>query len=320
MLGIVFVQVSKIYLIFLSIHLINYLILYLNLYVANEIDEETNKLAQDNSKGNFDFINNNKIVENDKINDEEYLRLKKELLASQLIDNITKSDNINNDEIDIDDTIDGLSEDIAINKAIANASVCPAWEGATDVIPTTSLLLQFDQVMTQKILGYHVEWLTTRQLSSSRGKWLYSLLAKLEKPLHQDISALMRQLYRRCSILRYDLTNNNNNNNKLTFDDQLAVLNLLISITGSYFGQGEEYFDRVRDEINDNDDSDENNMNDEDNNDVDDDDESDDEDDYDFGDEGWEEVIVENMDYEDNNNNNNSLEEGEICNNVLDIL
>lgn len=36
------------------------------------------------------------------------------------------------------------------------------WSGAEDCLPTTSLLLQFDQVMTQRILGYQVSWLEDR--------------------------------------------------------------------------------------------------------------------------------------------------------------
>ena len=37
-----------------------------------------------------------------------------------------------------------------------------SWSGAEDSLPTTSLLLQFDQVMTQRILGYQVSWLEDR--------------------------------------------------------------------------------------------------------------------------------------------------------------
>lgn len=32
------------------------------------------------------------------------------------------------------------------------------WTGATCVDPTTSLLLQFDQVLTQRVLTYHINW------------------------------------------------------------------------------------------------------------------------------------------------------------------
>jgi hypothetical protein len=130
--------------------------------LANEIDEENNIIIKNNSKRNFDKINNievinknnkynNKEEEKDKVNDEEYLRFKKELLERQLLDNTTQS-NINDDN----DIIDGSLEEIAINKAIEIATTCPKWEGVIDALPTTSLLLQFDQVMTQKLLGYQI--------------------------------------------------------------------------------------------------------------------------------------------------------------------
>jgi hypothetical protein len=42
------------------------------------------------------------------------------------------------------------------------ATVYPEWTGTTNADPTTSLLLQFDQVMTQRLLGYQVGWLEDR--------------------------------------------------------------------------------------------------------------------------------------------------------------
>lgn len=36
------------------------------------------------------------------------------------------------------------------------------WTGVEDSLPTTSLLLQFDQVMTQRLLSYQVSWLEDR--------------------------------------------------------------------------------------------------------------------------------------------------------------
>lgn len=73
-------------------------------------------------------------------------------------------------------------------------------------------------------------------LSSARGQWLYGLLARLEKPLDRNVASLVRQLYRRCSHLRASLALDSS-----SFDLQIASLNVLIAITGSYFGQGEEY-------------------------------------------------------------------------------
>ena len=73
-------------------------------------------------------------------------------------------------------------------------------------------------------------------MSSPRGQWLYGLLARLEKPLDRTMASLLRELYRRCCLLRAALVEDDH-----TFDVQIASLNVLIVITGSYFGQGEEY-------------------------------------------------------------------------------
>ena len=110
------------------------------------------------------------------------------------------------------------------------------WTGSVRVPPTTSLMLQFDQVLTARVLTYHVDWLEECHLTKARSKWIYSILARIEKPLHQDSSAMIRQLYRRCSFLRSTLSIISE-----FFDQELACLNVLITISGSYFGQGEDY-------------------------------------------------------------------------------
>ncbi len=68
------------------------------------------------------------------------------------------------------------------------------------------------------------------------GQWLYSLLARLEKPVCQATASTIRQLYRICCALRCHLVADSS-----SFDADLAALNVLISICGAYFGQGEEY-------------------------------------------------------------------------------
>ena len=50
------------------------------------------------------------------------------------------------------------------------------------------------------------------------------------------MASLLRELYRRCSQLRASI-----DEKAETFEVQIASLNVLIAITGSYFGQGEEY-------------------------------------------------------------------------------
>lgn len=86
------------------------------------------------------------------------------------------------------------------------------------------------------------------ELTPARGRWLYALLARLEKPLYRETAASIRQLYRRCCALRLQLSqtsaaclNKEDATAAVTFQNQLASLNVLISIAGSYFGQGEEF-------------------------------------------------------------------------------
>lgn len=144
------------------------------------------------------------------------------------------------DMIDVDcvdeDANEGEDAEIEVDDI-----VFPIWNGPTGIAPTLKLLLQLDQVITQKVLFYLVDFLednnaATQLLIGNLGQWIYSLLARVEKPLHRDTVALIRQLYRRCCILRNQLSANDE-----FFDSKLAILNTLISISGYYFGQGEYY-------------------------------------------------------------------------------
>ncbi|CAM9382189.1 unnamed protein product [Chrysoparadoxa australica] len=97
--------------------------------------------------------------------------------------------------------------------------------------PKVKLILQFDQVMTQKLLAMHVEWLRCRDLSLARGAWIYALLARLDKPLHVVTAALVRDLLRICCSQRAAL-------DPLSPDpERLQILNLLVSIAVGYFKQ-----------------------------------------------------------------------------------
>lgn len=122
------------------------------------------------------------------------------------------------------------------------------WTFDRGVKPTLPLLLQLDQVLTQRILLYLIDFVEEHGLRSTASEWIYALLTRVEKPLHRDVVAALRQLFRKCCKLRADLVEENNE----TFSETLASLNLLIAITGNYFGQNEalqSYFsDRKMDE------------------------------------------------------------------------
>jgi survival of motor neuron protein-interacting protein 1 len=80
------------------------------------------------------------------------------------------------------------------------------WEGEVQATPTTSLLLQFDQVLTARVLTFHVGWLADTNLEPIHSQWLFSLLARIQKPLNEDTVCVVRQLYRRCCFLRSELS------------------------------------------------------------------------------------------------------------------
>lgn len=109
------------------------------------------------------------------------------------------------------------------------------WTFDRGVKPTLPLLLQLDQVLTQRILLYLIDYVEESGLPSAASEWIYALLTRVEKPLHRDVVAALRQLFRKCCKLRAGLIDENNE----AFDDSLASLNLLIAITGNYFGQNE---------------------------------------------------------------------------------
>ena len=67
-------------------------------------------------------------------------------------------DQEDHNDSDAEGSVDG-SNGAATKSVQTNYAV---WGGAVDSLPTTTLLLQFDQVMTQRILGYQVSWLEGR--------------------------------------------------------------------------------------------------------------------------------------------------------------
>lgn len=114
--------------------------------------------------------------------------------------------------------------------------------------PHLRLLLQFDQVLTRRLLEYHAEWLEDAPaLSRARGVWVYALLARLDKPVHAGVAATIRQLLRRCWQLRNELRvegsdseEDTDHAEEQTPRQQLQALNVLICVTGDFFGQLDE--------------------------------------------------------------------------------
>lgn len=119
--------------------------------------------------------------------------------------------------------------------------------------PSKRILLQFDQVMAQRLLCYIVDWLeeiSTQMMDPMELQynhiyymcaWVYGLLARVELPLHRDICASIRSLCK-TSIALKSKFNNYIHTHDLACDHELfkyiPLFNVNILISGVYFGQG----------------------------------------------------------------------------------
>lgn len=65
----------------------------------------------------------------------------------------------NGDELD---DVENEEMTAAIEGAWAEAAKVMQWSGAVNVEPTTTVLLQFDQVLTQRLLALHIDWMEER--------------------------------------------------------------------------------------------------------------------------------------------------------------
>ena len=141
--------------------------------------------------------------------------------------------------------------------------------------PTTSILLQLDQVLTRTIFHHHVHFLCEWKfpLTHQRAAWIYAILARMEKPWHREECCAVRSILRECCARRWKLVlpspmpsqkrdaklevdntksksqsshfgqkNNSSNEKTETGEEssleQLALLNTMIAITGIYYEQG----------------------------------------------------------------------------------
>ena len=114
--------------------------------------------------------------------------------------------------------------------------------------PTTSLLLQLDQVLIRAVFHHHVHYLVEWKMALTRDRatWLYALLARMEKPLHREECVGVRMVLRECCRRRWELElppaagegYDDDDDSKKRTSEELALLNTLIAISGVYFEQG----------------------------------------------------------------------------------
>ncbi|XP_025907534.1 gem-associated protein 2 isoform X2 [Nothoprocta perdicaria] len=95
--------------------------------------------------------------------------------------------------------------------------------------PLLSIVSRMNQATITSVLEYLINWFGEKKFTPELGRWLYALLACLEKPLLPEAHSLIRQLARRCSEVRVLEENRN--------EEQISALNLMICLVSRYFDQ-----------------------------------------------------------------------------------
>lgn len=100
--------------------------------------------------------------------------------------------------------------------------------------PKLSILIQFDQLLTSKLLSHLINKLDNdiKLLNRHFALWLFGILALVDKPVVPDNSALINNLLRKCKKERENVVDYNS--------EELGYLNILIVICEIYFVQSSE--------------------------------------------------------------------------------
>ena len=106
---------------------------------------------------------------------------------------------------------------------------------ATGYKPETSLLLQMDQVMVNRIIS-HLAYYSQQgwHMTTNRATWCYALLARLETPIHREQAVVLYDWLKALTAQRAAQSRSPRPNS----DGTVASLNLIITIVAIYFEQG----------------------------------------------------------------------------------
>ncbi|XP_067470817.1 gem-associated protein 2 [Thunnus thynnus] len=97
--------------------------------------------------------------------------------------------------------------------------------------PFLSIVSRLNQSTVLMVLDILISWFEEQDFVPQLGRWLYALLACLEKPLLPEAHSSIRQLARRCAQLRSTLESQE--------DEKLPALNLIICLVARYFEQND---------------------------------------------------------------------------------
>ncbi|BFI41683.1 gem associated protein 2 [Marchantia polymorpha subsp. ruderalis] len=108
-------------------------------------------------------------------------------------------------------------------------------------LPLLHTLLRLDPVSRAALLRHHVNWLDGVDcgMPQQRALWLLGLAAVVDTPLNGDTTASVRALLRHCARVRASMQSSSSDDDD--GDNQLHMLNALISIAGLFFGQAESH-------------------------------------------------------------------------------
>lgn len=98
--------------------------------------------------------------------------------------------------------------------------------------PALSTILKMDSAARTSMLKRRISSIENMSsLPHNDSLWLFALCAAVDCPLDADTSAALRSLLRKCASLRAA---------KTEVDDEVTILNILVTISGRYFGQLEQ--------------------------------------------------------------------------------
>ena len=97
--------------------------------------------------------------------------------------------------------------------------------------PTLTMLRNMDAVARAATLRNYIDMIQSLDsLSRNNCLWLFALCVAVDAPLDAETCASLRSLLRKCATILAT---------KSEMDDEVVMLNILMSISGKYFGQYE---------------------------------------------------------------------------------
>ncbi|XP_028111076.1 uncharacterized protein LOC114309532 [Camellia sinensis] len=149
---------------------------------------------------------------------------------------VEKFDNLTN-EVESDEVLDcSIPENASdpgsfstVDENNENSHTKSSASGSSSDSPTLSAILRMDSVARLSMLRKRISLVeNVTALSRNDCAWLFALCAAIDTPLDADTCAALRCLLRKSASLRAA---------KSEVNDEVVMLNILVTITGKYFGQ-----------------------------------------------------------------------------------